>query len=80
MMGWCCAVVAVIAAATVAARFATAGLLSILRRQRAKGTRVGVLAGGGAAVQFFFPSLNAYKLWAHAVTLYKSVPGIMYTC
>ena len=53
-MGWCCAVVAAIAAATVAARFATAGLLSILRRQRAKGTRVGVLAGGGAAVQFFF--------------------------
>ena len=49
------AVAAAIAAATAAARFATAAavLLPAPYRQRAKGTRIGVLAGGGAAVHLF---------------------------
>ena len=45
---------ATVADATVAARFATAAavLLPIPHRQRAKGTRLGVLAGGWTAVHF----------------------------
>ena len=57
VIGWCCAVVAAaVATATAAARFATAVLLPLLRRQRAKGIRVRVIAGGGAALHLFLPS------------------------